>query len=142
MKLTFLGAARTVTGSCYLLEINGKKLLVDCGMFQGPKAIKALNERPFSFAPGDIDAMILTHAHIDHSGLIPKLVKEGYQGPIHCTRSTQQLCTILLPDSAHIQESDAEFANRKGLRAAGPKYAPFYGGRRLHFVEQFLCPRI
>lgn len=125
MKLTFLGAARTVTGSCYLLEINGKKLLVDCGMFQGPKAIKALNERPFSFAPGDIDAMILTHAHIDHSGLIPKLVKEGYQGPIHCTRSTQQLCTILLPDSAHIQESDAEFANRKGLRAAGPKYAPF-----------------
>ena len=126
MKLTFLGAARTVTGSCYLLEINGKKLLVDCGMFQGPKAIKALNERPFAFAPNSIDAMLLTHAHIDHSGLIPKLVKEGYKGPIHCTRSTQQLCTILLPDSAHIQESDAELANRKGLRAGRPEVRPLF----------------
>ncbi|HCJ90620.1 MAG: MBL fold metallo-hydrolase [Acidaminococcaceae bacterium] len=126
MKLTFLGAARTVTGSCYLLEINGKKLLVDCGMFQGPKAIKALNERPFAFAPNSIDAMLLTHAHIDHSGLIPKLVREGYKGPIHCTRSTQQLCTILLPDSAHIQESDAEIANRKGLRAGRPEVQPLF----------------
>lgn len=126
MKLSFLGAARTVTGSCYLLEVNGKKLLVDCGMFQGSKLITQFNWRPFAFAPGSIDAMILTHAHIDHSGLIPKLVKEGYSGPIHCTRSTQQLCTILLPDSAHIQESDAEFNNRKGMRAGRPEEQPLY----------------
>ncbi|MCH4157789.1 MAG: MBL fold metallo-hydrolase [Acidaminococcaceae bacterium] len=126
MKLTFLGAARTVTGSCYLLEVNGKKMLVDCGMFQGSKLITQFNRRPFAFAPGSIDAMILTHAHIDHSGLIPKLVKEGYKGPIHCTKSTQQLCTILLPDSAHIQESDAEFNNRKGMRAGRPEEQPLY----------------
>ena len=123
MKLTFLGAARTVTGSCYLLEVNGKKMLVDCGMFQGSKSVKDFNEKPFAFNPGEIDAMVLTHAHVDHSGLIPRLVKEGFKGRVHCTKSTQQLCTILLPDSAHIQESDAEYANRKGLRAG--KSQPF-----------------
>lgn len=126
MRLTFLGAARTVTGSCYMLEVGGKKMLVDCGMFQGSRAIKELNERPFAFHPGEIDAMVLTHAHIDHSGLIPKLVKEGFKGRIHCTKSTQQLCTILLPDSAHIQESDAEVANRKGLRAGKPQVVPLF----------------
>ena len=126
MKLSFLGAARTVTGSCYLLEVNGKKMLVDCGMFQGSKLITQFNRRPFAFAPGTIDAMVLTHAHIDHSGLIPKLVKEGFSGPIHCTKSTQQLCTILLPDSAHIQETDVEFNNRKGMRAGRPEEQPLY----------------
>ncbi|MBQ6429096.1 MAG: MBL fold metallo-hydrolase [Acidaminococcaceae bacterium] len=126
MKLTFLGAARTVTGSCYLLEVNGKKMLVDCGMFQGSKSIKAFNERPFAFNPAEIDAMVLTHAHVDHSGLIPRLVKEGFKGRVHCTKSTQQLCTILLPDSAHIQESDAEFANRKGLRAGKSEVLPIF----------------
>ena len=126
MKLTFLGAARTVTGSCYLLEANDKKILVDCGMFQGSKSIKQFNERPFAFHPGEIDAMVLTHAHVDHSGLIPRLVKEGFKGRIHCTKSTQQLCTILLPDSAHIQESDAELANRKGLRAGKSQVMPLF----------------
>ena len=126
MKLTFLGAARTVTGSCYLLEVNNKKMLVDCGMFQGSKSIKAFNERPFAFNPAEIDAMVLTHAHIDHSGLIPRLVKEGFKGRVHCTKSTQQLCTILLPDSAQIQESDAEYANRKGLRAGKAQVLPLF----------------
>ena len=126
MKLTFLGAARTVTGSCYLLEIGNKKMLVDCGMFQGSKSIKDFNERPFAFNPAEIDAMVLTHAHVDHSGLIPRLVKEGFKGRVHCTKSTQQLCTILLPDSAHIQESDAEYANRKGLRAGKSRVLPLF----------------
>ena len=126
MKLTFLGAARTVTGSCYLLEVNGKKMLVDCGMFQGSKSVKDFNEKPFAFNPAEVDAMVLTHAHVDHSGLIPRLVKEGFKGRVHCTKSTQQLCTILLPDSAHIQESDAAYANRKGLRAGKSQVLPLF----------------
>ena len=138
MKLTFLGAARTVTGSCYLLEVNGKKMLVDCGMFQGSKSIKAFNERPFAFNPAEIDAMVLTHAHVDHSGLIPRLVKEGFKGRVHCTKSTQQLCTILLPDSAHIKESDAEFANRKGLRAGKSEVLPIFTVGCLYGAAAFL----
>lgn len=126
MKLTFLGAARTVTGSCYLLEVGGHKMLLDCGMFQGSKLVKSFNEREFMFAPNEIDAMVLTHAHVDHSGLIPKLAKQGFKGKVHCTKSTLELCNILLPDSAHIQESDIEQANRKGQRAGKKAQQPLF----------------
>ena len=126
MKITFLGATRMVTGSCYLIETGGRKVLVDCGMFQGSKLVNAFNERDFVFNPAEIDAMVLTHAHIDHSGLIPKLVAQGYKGPVYCTKTTLELCGILLPDSAHIHESDAEFANRKGMRAGRKFVKPLY----------------
>lgn len=126
MRLTFLGAARTVTGSCYMIETCGRKILLDCGMFQGSKLVKSFNEKEFMFNPADIEAVVLTHAHVDHSGLLPKLVKQGFKGWIHCTKSTQELCSILLPDSAHIQESDAELANRKGMRAGRRFVEPLF----------------
>lgn len=126
MKIRFLGADKIVTGSCHLLEVGGRKILLDCGMFQGPKVIKDLNRRPFAFNPGEIDAVILSHAHIDHSGLLPKLVKEGFKGFIHCTHVTEELCQILLPDCGHIQESDAEVDTRKGLRAGKSRVEPLY----------------
>ena len=126
MRISFLGAARTVTGSCYLLEVADKKILVDCGMFQGSKLVKAFNEKDFMFNPADIDALVLTHAHVDHSGLIPKLVKYGFSGPVHCTKSTEELCSVLLPDSAHIQEGDAELLNRKGMRAGKKFVEPLF----------------
>ncbi len=111
MKLQFLGAAQTVTGSRTLLNFRGKKYLVDCGLFQGPKEKRLLNWMPFEMA-ASIDAVILTHAHIDHSGYLPKLVKEGFKGPIYCSKGTADLCQILLMDSAYLQEEDARFANR------------------------------
>ncbi|SCK20759.1 metallo-beta-lactamase family protein [Variovorax sp. HW608] len=112
MKLCFLGAAGTVTGSKYLIEHEGMHLLVDCGLFQGYKQLRLMNWEPLPFDPAGIDAVVLTHAHLDHSGALPLLVKQGFRGPILATRSSIDLCQLLLPDSARIQEEDAAYANR------------------------------
>lgn len=112
MRLKFLGAAKTVTGSRTLLSFKGKNILIDCGLFQGPREIRELNWQPFAEAE-KIDAIILTHAHIDHSGYLPKIVNEGFKGPIHCSKPTADLCQVMLLDSAHLQEEDAYFAKRK-----------------------------
>ena len=111
MKLTFFGAAHAVTGSCHCLEVNGYKILIDCGLQQGRDEY---NENALPFAPNEIDYAIVTHAHIDHSGRLPLLVKHGFSGPIHATRLTAQLLNVMLRDSAHIQESDAQWQNQKG----------------------------
>ena len=126
LKLSFHGAARTVTGSCYLLETDQVRVLIDCGMFQGSRTMSELNYRPFPFDPKTIDAMLLTHAHIDHTGVIPKLTKHGYAGKIHCTRGTVDLCQIMLPDSGFIQESDVRNLNERNARKGLPAVEPIY----------------
>ena len=126
MRLRFLGAAHTVTGSCYMLEVQDTKILIDCGMFQGSKRIKELNQEDFLFTPAELDAVFLTHAHVDHSGLIPKLCREGFKGPVYATKTTCDLAQIMLPDSAHIQVSDAEMRNRKGARSGAEPVDPLY----------------
>ena len=126
MQLQFLGAVGTVTGSCYLLSTEHTKLLVDCGMYQGPKEIRERNYGKFIISPGDVDYVLLTHAHIDHSGLIPKFVKQGFKGKIFTVPPTLALCRVLLPDSAHIQEMEVERKNRKKKRANKDLIKPIY----------------
>lgn len=117
MQITFLGAAREVTGSCFLVETAAVKFLVDCGMFQGGREAAQHNQQPFAFDPRTIDFVLLTHAHIDHSGLLPKLTRAGFRGTIHATAATQDLLQVMLPDSAHIQEMDALRAQRRPRKA-------------------------
>jgi metallo-beta-lactamase family protein len=126
IKIHFFGAARTVTGSQFMLEVNDKRLLIDCGMFQGRRADTYARNQNFLFDPGSIDAVILTHAHIDHSGNLPNLVKCGYVGPIYGTPATCDLANLMVNDSAHIQESDAAFVNKKRARRGEPPIEPLY----------------
>jgi len=120
VSITFLGGASTVTGSKYLVRHGAETLLVDCGLFQGYKQLRLRNWNPLPVAPSEIDAVILTHAHLDHSGYLPLLAREGYGGHVHATRGTRELCAVLLPDSGHIQEEDAAFANRHGFSKHAP----------------------
>ena len=123
MRITFLGAAHEVTGSCYYLEAAGKRFLVDCGLKQGPNYFETA-ELPV--APSDLDFVLLTHAHIDHSGKLPLLYAQGFRGSIYTTYATADLCDIMLRDSAHIQMSEAEWKNRKGKRAGREEIQPLY----------------
>src|SRR5579871_2512980 len=113
-SIQFLGAAETVTGSRHLLTLNGAKVLVDCGLFQGGRELRARNWLPFLVPPSEIDALVVTHAHLDHIGYIPRFVRDGFTGPIYCTRATLGLARISLPDSGRIQEEDARHHNRHG----------------------------
>ncbi len=126
IELTFHGASRTVTGSCFLLDTGRTRLLVDCGLFQGSKSEKELNYLPFPFDPAGIDTVLLTHAHIDHSGMLPKLAKAGFAGPIRATQATIDLAAVMLPDSGHIQETEVEHLNRRNSRRGRDKVEPIY----------------
>ena len=135
MKLSFFGADQCVTGSCHCLEVNGKRILIDCGLQQGRDEV---DNRQLPFAPNTIDYVLITHAHIDHSGRVPMLIKNGFQGRILTTRLTAQLMSIMLQDSAHIQESDAEYKNRKNRRAGRPEEEPLYTVADAQRVPEFI----
>ncbi|MBV1820196.1 MBL fold metallo-hydrolase, partial [Bacteroidales bacterium MSK.15.36] len=146
MEVKFLGAAKVVTGSNILITTDKYKILLDCGMFQGSEHLEKLNYEEFDYNPRDIDFLILSHAHIDHSGRIPKLVKEGFKGRIITTKATYDLCKIMLIDSANIQQSDVEWENRKRRRAGKPPISPLYSIEdaelSLKYFETYLYDQI
>ncbi len=139
MQLKFLGATGTVTGSKYLLSHGNYRVLIDCGLFQGLKQLRLKNWAPLPVKPSDIHAVVLTHAHIDHTGYLPLLVKNGFNGSVFCTEGTRDLCKILLPDSAHLQEEEAEYANRRGFSKHHPAL-PLYTKEDAFNALQLLTP--
>lgn len=137
IRIQFCGAAETVTGSKHLLDVDGKLILVDCGIFQGSRELKQRNFDPLPFAPADLSAVVVTHAHMDHIGYLPKLVADGYQGPIYATKPTIRLSKVSLPDSGRLQEEEANYLNRKGLAKDGPA-RPLYTERMAYeCLERF-----
>ncbi len=137
MKIYFIGADHEVTGSCHVIEVNGRYIMMDCGMEQG-RDIYVNEDLPVP--PSEIDAVLLSHAHIDHSGLLPKLIRDGFHGTIWCTDATKDLCEIMLKDSAHIQESEAEWTNRKAKRSGRKQVRPLYTVRDAEYAMQFFQP--
>ena len=140
MRITFDGATQTVTGSQHLLNINGYNLLLECGFYQGKRQESYERNRNFPFDPGSIDAVILSHAHIDHSGNLPNLVKQGYHGPIYTTSATAHLANIMLMDSGHIQEADAEFVNKRRMNTGEAPVEPLYTQVQAALVAQYFTP--
>jgi len=140
MRITFYGAAKTVTGSCYLIEHQSLRFLVDCGLYQGSKELKERNYGPFPFEPAEIDFLLLTHAHIDHSGLIPKLYKAGFKGPVYATAGTMDLSGVMLPDCGHIQEMEVERKNRKSMRSGKALLKPIYMATDAHDCLRYFRP--
>jgi metallo-beta-lactamase family protein len=137
MRITFLGATRTVTGSKYLVEAGKRKILVDCGLFQGIKQLRLRNRAAFPADPRQIDTVVLTHAHLDHSGYLPVLMGHGFEGPVRCTASTADTCAILLPDSGHLQEEEAERANRHGYSKHKPALPLYTRAEGLAAMDRF-----
>ncbi|HAX47562.1 MAG TPA: MBL fold metallo-hydrolase [Ignavibacteria bacterium] len=140
MKIKFCGAAQTVTGSQHLLEISGKKVLLDCGLYQGKREEAYNINKHFLFDPKELDAVVLSHAHIDHSGLLPGLYKAGFRGDVYATPATRDLCAIMLQDSAHIQTRDIEFVNKKKIKNGEKLFKPLYGYEEVRgIMQQFKC---
>ena len=139
MKISFHGAARCVTGSKHLLTLNnGKKILLDCGMFQGMGKETDFLNRHWGFDPSEVDCLVLSHSHIDHSGLIPKFVSDGFTGKIFCTPATRELTTVLLEDSAHVQADDIKYANKRRKAEGQPFLKPLYTSEEAEkAIEQF-----
>ena len=126
MELEFYGATGGVTGSCHILRIGGKQILLDCGLLQGRREVEEKNKLPFPFDPKTVDAVVLSHAHIDHSGRLPLLVKRGFAGPIYTQNASKDLCKVLLQDSASLAERDANYQNRKKRKKGGEQVEPLY----------------